>query len=444
MQNGTEQIKKNHMDILWHEYADERDQTPVCDAGLKEKASVIGRVGMMMLSCGTGAWRVRSSMNHLSELMNVTCTVDIGLMSIDYTCFDGEESFSQSLCLTNTGVNNSKLHRLEQFVINFEKKELQLSCEKVHLALDEIENIHGLYRPAILGLAAALACGAFTFLLGGGPVEMVCAFFGAGIGNYLRCHLTGKRYTLFLCTVSSVSAACLAYTVLLKLAEIIFAVKLQHEAGYICAMLFIIPGFPFITSGIDLAKLDMRSGMERLTYAIMIVVVATMTAWILAMLLHLMPIAFAPLKLALWQWILFRLAAGFCGVFGFSVMFNSPARLAAEAGVIGAISNTLRLELVDLFSCPPAAAAFIGAFTAGLLASKLKSVAGYPRISVTVPSIVIMVPGLYLYKGFYNLGIMSLETAASWLAAALLIIVALPLGLIFARILTDRTFRYCT
>ena len=34
--------------------------------------------------------------------------------------------------------------------------------------------------------------------------------------------------------------------------------------------------------------------------------------------------------------------------------------------------------------------------------------------------------------------------AASWFAAAILIIAALPLGLIFARILTDRTFRYCT
>ena len=58
--------------------------------------------------------------------------------------------------------------------------------------------------------------------------------------------------------------------------------------------------------------------------------------------------------------------------------------------------------------------------------------------------IVIMVPGLYLYRGFYNLGIMSLSVAASWFASAILIIAALPLGLIFARILTDKAFRYCT
>lgn len=437
-------IKKNHMDILWHEYADQTDNTPITKASLSAKASVVGRVGVLMLSCGTGAWRVRSSMNELSELMHITCTVDIGLMSIHYTCFDGESSFSQSLCLTNTGVNTSQLNRLEKFVSNFSQKELSQSCEKIHSALDKIEEIHALYSPTTLGVAAALACGAFTFLLGGGIVEMLCAFVGAGIGNFIRCKLSKHHLTLFLCIISSVSAACLTYTVLLKVLEIIFAVRLQHEAGYICSMLFIIPGFPFITSGIDLAKLDMRSGTERLMYSLIIITVATMTAWILAMLLGLKPLPFLPMDLALWQWILFRLLASFCGVFGFSIMFNSPRRLATAAGLIGALSNTLRLELIDLVNMPPAAAAFIGAFLAGLLASTLKGVAGYPRISITVPSIVIMVPGLYLYKGFYNLGIMSLSTAASWLASALLIILALPLGLIFARILTDRTFRYCT
>ena len=202
-------------------------------------------------------------------------------------------------------------------------------------------------------------------------------------------------------------------------------------------MLFIIPGFPYITSGIDLAKLDMRSGMERLMYALIIVLVATMSAWIMALILGLQPVDFLKLDLTQAEWIVFRLLASFCGVFGFSIMFNSPTRLAAVAAGIGAIANTLRLELVDLTALPPAAAAFVGALTAGLLATMIKNQVGYPRISVTVPS-------LYLYRGFYKLGTMNLSASASWFAAAILIVAALPLGLIFARILTDKTFRYCT
>lgn len=52
--------------------------------------------------------------------------------------------------------------------------------------------------------------------------------------------------------------------------------------------------------------------------------------------------------------------------------------------------------------------------------------------------------GLYLYRVIYNLGTMNLSISASWFASATLIILALPLGLIFARIMTDKMFRYCT
>ena len=440
-----DQLRKNHMDILWHEYTDAGGENrPVTEASLTEKTSIIGRVGIMLLSCGTGAWRVRSSMNTLAEVMGITCTADIGLMSIEYTCFDGEDGYTQALCLTNTGVNTSKLNRLEKFIRNFEKEGKHISGEQLHQLLDEIEKIHGLYSPAALGMAAALACGGFTFLLGGGPIEMLCAFIGAGVGNYVRCKLTKHHFTLFLCVVSSVSLACFTYAGFLKLAEILWGISVQHEAGYICAMLFIIPGFPFITSGIDLAKLDMRSGMERFAYAILVILVATMAAWIMALILHLQPVDFPKICLTSEEQVIFRLLASFCGVFGFSIMFNSPPGLAAVAAGIGAVANTLRLEFVDLTGMPPAVAAFIGALTAGILASLIKNRAGYPRISVTVPSIVIMVPGLYLYRGFYNLGMMSLSVSASWFASAMLIVMALPLGLIFARILTDRSFRYCT
>ena len=160
--NNQPTIQKNHMDILWHEFADKSDTTPITGTSLPAKASVIGRVGFMMLACGTGAWRVRSSMNTLSELMGITCTVDIGLMSINYTCFDGTDSFSRSLCLTNTGVNTSQLTRLEKFVSAFSKNELTKNCEQIHSDLDEIEKIRGLYSPVILGLASALACCGFT------------------------------------------------------------------------------------------------------------------------------------------------------------------------------------------------------------------------------------------------------------------------------------------
>ena len=58
-------MEKNHMEIPWHDYANDDSNVLIAEAGLIEKASVIGRVGLIMLSCGTGAWRVRTSMNRL-------------------------------------------------------------------------------------------------------------------------------------------------------------------------------------------------------------------------------------------------------------------------------------------------------------------------------------------------------------------------------------------
>ena len=435
--NFTDIMEKNHMEIPWHDYTQSDGNILIDQAGLIEKASVIGRVGLIMLSCGTGAWRVRTSMNRLSKNLGVTCTVDVGLMSIEFNCFDGKDCVTQSLSIANTGVNTSKLYRMEQFVDSFPKEEVYLTGEEIHKRLDEIERIHAIYSPVKLGLAAALACCAFTFLLGGGPVEMILAFLCAGVGNVIRTKLIKHNFTLFLNIAAAISCSCLLYSILLKLAEVLFHVSALHEAGYICSILFIIPGFPFITSGIDLSKLDLRSGLERLSYSIIIVLVATMTAWIMALLLHLQPLNFTSMDLNPILHLFLRLIASFCGVFGFSIMFNSPVKM-------GALANTFRLELVDLTGMPAAAAAFIGALTAGLLASLIKKYNGYPRISLTVPSIVIMVPGLYLYRAFYNFGIMSLTDAFSWGAAAIMIIIALPLGLIFARILTDRTFRYCS
>ena len=442
--NSIEFVEKNHMEIPWHDYTGNDSHVIITQASLIEKASVIGRVGLIMLSCGTGAWRVRTSMNRLSKELGVTCNVDVGLMSIHFNCFDGNNSVSQSLCIANTGVNTSKLYRMEQFVDNFPKEEILLTGEEIHKRLDEIEQIHGLYSPIKLGFAAAIACCAFTFLLGGGIVEMLLAFIAAGIGNFIRTKLIKHHFTLFLNIAASISIACLVYAICLKIAEIVFHVSAIHEAGYICSILFIIPGFPFITSGIDLAKLDLRSGIERLTYSIIIVLAGTTVAWIMALILHFQPHDFATINMNVMLHLILRLIASFFGVLGFSIMFNSSLQIASTAALIGSIANTLRLELIDFTLMPPAAAAFIGALTAGLLASFIKKNNGYPRISLTVPSIVIMVPGLYLYRAIYNFVIMSLTDAVSWFASAIMIILVLPLGLIFARIITDRTFRYCT
>ena len=51
---------------------------------------------------------------------------------LNLTVSDGNDCVSQSLSIANTGVNTSKLNRMEQFVNNFPMEELILTGEEVH------------------------------------------------------------------------------------------------------------------------------------------------------------------------------------------------------------------------------------------------------------------------------------------------------------------------
>ncbi len=434
-------FRNQHMAIKWHEIVDAESGQSAVNASLKEKATLVGRVGLMMLSAGTGAWRVRASMNKIARALNIVCNADIGLLTIEYTCVENGETYTNALALSTTGVNTDKLTELEAFADGFKDRVDRYSVEQFHMILDKFQEMPMNYKAINLALASALACGAFTFLLGGGITEMILAFFGAGVGQFVRKKLLEHKITLLANVAVGVASACCVYVLLIKLAEILFSISAVHQAGYICSMLFVIPGFPLITGGIDLAKLDLRSGLERVTYAVLIITMATITGWITALLFHFSPSDFESQEINPILKLILRMITSFCGVYGFSFLFNSKRKMALTAGIIGMIANTLRLELIDFTNVPVSAAAFAGALSAGLLASAIKKKVGYPRITLTVPSIVIMVPGMFMYKGIYYLALNDVATGSLWLSKAILIVLALPLGLIFARILTDKNFR---
>ncbi len=325
-----------------------------------------------------------------------------------------------------------------------------VTVRQAHERLDMIERRKPLYSPAFAGLASACACASFVFLLGGGPYDMIGAFVGAGLGHWLRRRLFAHHLNQFFVTFVCVAVAALACTGMLRLIGLFDPIALQHDTAYIGAMLFVIPGFPLITGGLDMAKIDFPSGVQRLTYVLCIILMATLAGWMVASIVHLNPQGFEPLGLNPVINCLLRMLFAFIGVWGFSVMFNSPQRMCLVAATIGAITDTLRLEIVDL-GVPAEAGAFIGAFLAGLLASAWRSAVrhgllaphlGYPRICLTVPSIVIMVPGLYMYQAMFHLGQFDTLNALDWAFRAFMVIICLPIGLAMARVVTDKSWRY--
>ncbi len=432
---------RNHMSVRWHDVIEKHDHRAV-EASLADKSTIVCRVGLLLLASGTGAWRVREAMNATASVLGITCSADVSLTSIECSCFDETGSFSEVVSLSTTGVNTERIWNMERLVARIKAEGATLTVSEFHDLMDDIERMPTRYAPWQAGLAAAAACAAFVFLLGGGPFEMLFAFAGAGCGGYLRRIMLDRHLTHLACVGASVAVACLVYLCAQHLVGAIVSKALDYNAGYIGAMLFVIPGFPLITSGLDIAKLDLRSGIERLVYALSIIITATLVAWLISSIVGLRPDEFSDLSLSPVALTVLRAVMSFVGVFGFSVLFNSSRRMAATAGVVGAIANTLRLTLVDL-QVTPEGAAFAGALAAGLLASAVMTRAGFPRVSITVPSIVIMVPGLYLYRAVYYMGTVDVVDSMEWIVRAVMIILFLPMGLGLARVLTDREWRHC-
>ncbi|OXM99784.1 hypothetical protein Tam10B_2001 [Bifidobacterium vansinderenii] len=326
-----------------------------------------------------------------------------------------------------------------------------ITVREAHERLDLIEHRKPLYSAEFAGFASAIACASFVFLLGGGLYDMIAAFVGAGIGHWLRRKLFAKHLNQFFVTFVAVFVAALACTGTLRLIGFYDPIALAHDTAYIGAMLFVIPGFPLITGGLDIAKIDFPSGIQRLTYALSIILMATLAGWAVARIVFLNPQGFEPQGLSPLITGILRFVFAFIGVWGFSVMFNSPQRMCLVAALIGAITDTMRLEFQDLLGMPPEAATFIGAFLAGLLAAVWRSSVrhgwlpphlGYPRICLTVPSIVIMVPGMYMYRAMFYLGQFDTQNALDWAFRAFMVIICLPIGLAMARVVTDKSWRY--
>ena len=325
-----------------------------------------------------------------------------------------------------------------------------LTVREVHDRLDLIKNRKPLYKPWFAGLASAIACASFAFLLGGGLYDMIGAFIGAGIGHYIRRRMFMHHLNQFVVTFVAVAIGALSCIGSLQLIGYFDPSALNHTTAYIGSVLFVIPGFPLITGGLDIAKIDFPSGIQRLCYTLAIILMGTLAGWTVASLVQLNPQGFPPLGLNPWLNAVLRLITAFAGVWGFSVLFNSPQRMCIVAGVIGAITDTLRLTMTD-FGIAAEIAAFSGALLAGLLASAWRAIVrhgfapqylGYPRIGLTVPSIVIMVPGLYMYRAMFYLGQFHTLPALDWTFRAFMVIICLPIGLAVARVITDKSWRY--
>ena len=124
---------------------------------------------------------------------------------------------------------------------------------------------------------------------------------------------------------------------------------------------------------------------------------------------------------------------------GFAVTFNTPMNAALAASVIGAVANVGRLAAVDAgwnpLLCAAAATTLIG-LLAGWFSQRLAT----PRIILSVPAVLIMIPGAATFRALVAVINKDPLSGLSNGFTALGIVIALASGLVIARMLTDQAW----
>jgi uncharacterized membrane protein YjjP (DUF1212 family) len=408
---------------------------------LIRRSGVVLRVGRLSLSAGTGSYRVKASMARVARALGIDRhEAHVTLTEITTTSHRARSFRTEVIEVRTIGVNVDRLTSLEHLAGRLEATG-HATVAEVTAELDRIANKPPLYPVVLNALWAAIACAAFSFLNSGGVVEVLGVLVGAFLGQALRRTMLHRGFNQFGVTMLCATVACLCDLGFVGLLQATGVTGAGHDAGYVSAVLFLIPGFPLVTGFLDLAKLDFSAGVARLTYALMILTSAALAVWALSLIVGLTPDPPTPAVLDAGLLVSLRFVASFLGVLGFALMFNSPWRIALAAAGVGMVANVLRIALVEA-TVPPQAAAAIAALVVGLLAAVIAPRLDVPRITVYVPAVTIMVPGVLAYRAVFHISNGETAEALSYGVQAALVVAALAIGLAIARMLTDRTWAF--
>ena len=405
------------------------------------EADAVLRLGLLMVAAGTGGYRVIRAMKRAARAMGFDrLDAEISITSVVCTFHRGVSFRTVVATQPAPAVDASRIEALEHLTHHLPNR---MSANALTMCLDDIVHsvTHRWSRPVLM-VAAGAACAAFA-LLNYFPAEGAAAVaVAAACGQLVRMILASRHFNQLGVVAVAAATSCLVFYLLN------WALPLTHlpddarafAAGYIAAVLYLIPGFPLFSSMLDLSRFDITAGLTRLCYAMAVITAATMSVALVSAMTGLSPLSIdAPTPTA--RWYLLAAVASFVDVGGFALLFNSSRRMVLFAASIGVVANMVRLVMIDA-GVQPQYAAYTGGVVVGLLGAVITAQTTLPRITMTVPASVIMIPGTAMYRAVHFLNSGDIDQALSNAATAGLIIVWISAGLVTARILTDRDWAF--
>ena len=406
---------------------------------LAYQSRVVLRLGQILLAAGAGSYRVKASMRTCAEAVGIEKHhAQVTFTEVVATAYANGTFRTELAEQRLLGVNADRIDRITNYLATIEGT--QVLVEDVDKALDEIERVKPLYGWLANALASGLACAAFAFLNAGGWVECSVVAIAAFVGQFLRRQMLKRHMNHFGVWMVCGGVAASAYILCVYLAQKYMGIEPTHQAGFISALLFLVPGFPLVTGIIDLVRHDFAGGIQRIVYVAMLVVSAGVAVWSISKVFNWSVTPVYVVSLPAYIHFPLRFFTSFVAAFGFAMLFNSPPKVCAAAALIGAVINTGRIALAVELGMPVPAAVGLAALCAGLLAAAAAAKTRYSRVTLSVPAVVIMIPGVPLYRSLTYLNNGQTMEALEQLSTVLFTIVAIGIGLAISRMLTDRAW----
>jgi len=409
---------------------------------LIRRSNVVLRAGILMLGAGTSGLRVREVMRA------VAATVGIGRIKAQVTFTDivltvqRRGIFRTQVSEINApGVNADRIAMLKEFA---ETLPPRATVAEVDAMLDRIERTPRLYPEWLMVLLVAVACASVTVLTNGGWREVAAVVPASALAYWLRNALSRLQLNhLAVVLVASAVATGLYLTVTRLLDLALGGPSGRMAAGLICAAIFLIPGFPLVTAGLDLTRIDLLAGIPRLTYAAMVLLSITLGVWAVITISGVSPDPVPALTgqpAVIWTALL---VASFFAVFGWAIMFNSPWKAAVASGVVAMIGNVPRLLMLEA-GVKPHIATFVGCFLMGLLCALAAGLFDMEKIIMTVPTVLVSIPGSAALRTLIYFDQADVVQAMQNGVATVLAVIAMVAGLSGARMLTDPEWAFTT
>ena len=404
-------------------------------ATVVERLDVVLRFGAQVLRAGDPAFRVRQAMATVARSQGLErLSLQMGLGGIFGTARHGGETATVLREVGTPGVNAWRISALYELARD---TPAGAGPSELEARLQAIDGAMPRYSVAATAAAVGAACGAFAVLNGGAGVEVAAAAVGAGVGQCARSILLRRRLNQYAVTALCGLIAAGVYCLAALLARYAGFGAARHAAGFISSVLFLVPGFPAIAALLDILHYETAAALTRLAYATTLLLSAALGLSVVVALVG-FTVEKAPpaVALAVPMRVLVRGAASLVGACGFAILFNGSWRNVWHVGALAVVGNEIRLGLRDAGMALPGAT-LVGAVAVGLAASLARRWFREPRIALTVPGVIMMVPGLYAFQMLvlFNQG----EIVAGMAAAVSVgfVVGAMATGLAVARFVSE-------